>query len=96
MCVCVCYLVYFRRTLRQDGADSRRKAQLHQALQVSLGIRFHLVSCLLQRTAVYQGETPAQVHNDESYAPVSDENVSVITPSGASDAFQSELGTFRC
>lgn len=55
-----CYLVYLCGALCEDGADGGGKAQLHQALQVSLGIRLHLVSGLLQRAAVYQGETPAR------------------------------------
>lgn len=54
----LCYLVYVCGALSEDGADSRGQAQLHQALQLCLGIRLHLISGLFQRAAVYQGETP--------------------------------------
>lgn len=59
MHVCLRYLVYFRGALRQDGANSGGQAQLHQALQLSLSIRLHLVSGLFQGAAVYQSKTPA-------------------------------------
>lgn len=60
-CVCVCehHLVNLRGALSEHGADGGGEAQLHQALQVSLGVRLRLVSGLLQRAAVNQGETPA-------------------------------------
>lgn len=62
VCACVYYLVYFCGALCQDGANSRGQAQLHQALQMSLGICLHLVSRLFQGAAVYQSKTPAQAH----------------------------------
>lgn len=55
----MCYLVYFPGALCQDGANSGGQAQLHQALQMSLRIRLHLVSRLFQGAAVYQSKTPA-------------------------------------
>ena len=60
VCVCVCYLVYVYGALSQDGANSGGQAQLHQALQMSLGIRLRLISRLFQGAAVDQSETPAR------------------------------------
>lgn len=60
-CVRACkhHLVNLRGALSEHCADGGGEAQLHQALQVSLGVRLRLVSRLFQSAAVNQGETPA-------------------------------------
>lgn len=65
LCVCVCYLVYFCGALCEDGADSGGQSQLHQALQLRLSIRLHLVPRLFQGAAVYQSKTPARAQTTQ-------------------------------
>lgn len=64
-CVCVRvharerHLVNLRGALSEHSADGGGEAQLHQALQVSLGVCLCLVSGLFQSAAVNQGKTSA-------------------------------------